>query len=180
MNYMLKEIEKKYQVDNLEKLEQLLIAQGARFIKESRERDIYFNVSGRDSMTSKECLRIRTTPTKTELTYKPPTALDNTDTHFAKKETNLPIQNVETAIELLESLGNSLLVDLRKYRRYYELEGVTITLDMLNEKYSFVEIEVETADEADALVKIHHIANILNLSEDSIETRPYRDIAMGL
>lgn len=177
---MLKEIEKKYQVSDLQTIEERLVAQGAQFVKETHERDIYFNVSGRDSMTSKECLRIRTSPTKTELTYKPPTAANSTDTHFAKKETNLPIQDVETAIELLESLGNTLLVDLRKHRKYYTLGDVTITLDMLNEKYSFVEIEVETADEAEALEKIHHIANILNLSEDSIETRPYRDIAMGL
>jgi len=177
---MLKEIEKKYQVHNLQEIEQRLIAHNAEFIKETYERDIYFNVSGRDSMTSKECLRIRTSPTKTELTYKPPTAANNTDTHFAKKETNLPIQDVDTAIELLESLGNSLLVDLRKQRKYYTLDEVTITLDILNEQYSFIEIEVEATNEPEALDKIQHIADILKLSEGSIETRPYRDIAMGL
>lgn len=177
---MLKEIEKKYHVHDLQEIEQKLIAHHAEFIKETFERDIYFNVSGRDSMTSKECLRIRTTPMKTELTYKPPTAIGTEDTHFAKKETNLPIQDVDTAIELLESIGNTLLVDLRKQRKYYELEGVTITLDILNEKYSFVEIEVEAVDESEALGKIHNTADVLQLSEDSVETRPYRDIAMGL
>lgn len=179
---MLKEIEKKYRVDNLRETEQLLIAQGARFVKETRERDIYFNVSGRDSMTTKECLRIRTTTTKTEITYKPPTVADNTDTHFAKRETNLPIHvhDIETAIELLENLGNSILVDLQKNRKYYTLDGVTITVDVLNEKYSFVELEVEDVDEATALTKIQTQAVRLGLSENAVETRPYRDIAMGL
>lgn len=177
---MIKEIEKKYRVENLEEVEQKLITLGAKLEGVSQERDIYFNVSGRDSMATKECLRIRSSPKKQEVTYKPPTMAGDTATHFAKKETNLPIKDIDVARDLLVCLGNSVLVELIKDRKYYALNGATVALDLLNGQYSFVEIEVESSDEADALSRIQQIESSLNLSDDFVETRPYRDIAMGL
>lgn len=175
---MLKEIEKKYRVENLDEIEKKLRSVGATLQKEIYERDIYFNVSGRDSMTTKECLRIRVSPAKKEITYKPPTVHEETLTHFAKQETNLSVEDTETARDLLLCLGNSLLVDFTKHRKYYGFDGTTVTLDTLNNKFFFVEIEVESASEENALKQIHAIESMLGLSDEFIETRPYRDIAM--
>jgi len=174
------EIEKKYRVQDINKIEQDLVGLGAVFGKQTQERDIYFNVSGRDSMTTKECLRIRSTNDKKEITYKPPTEKNNQGGHFAKKETNLLIKDVEIAQELLLNLGNSILVDFTKERKYYSLNDVTIALDVLNGAYFFIEIEVESEDEEDAIEKIIKVEELLGLSDDFIEDRPYRDIAMGL
>lgn len=177
---MLKEIEKKYRVGNLEEVENKLIALGAELKGVAQEQDVYFNVSGRDSMATKECLRIRNSPKKQEITYKPPTKINDSSTHFAKQETNLPIQDIDMARDFLICLGNSVLVELNKDRKYYSLKGTTVTLDLLNGKYSFVEIEVESNDETEALSRIEQVEHLLGLSGDLIETRPYRDIAMGI
>lgn len=177
---MAKEIEKKYQVENLMEVRQKLIALGAKPEGIGQEKDIYFNVSGRDSMTTKECLRIRSSPKKQEITYKPATKANDRATHFAKKETNLPITDIDIARDLLVCLGNSVLVEFIKDREYYSLDGATVTLDLLNNKYSFVEIEVESDNEHEALLCIQRVEESLNLSDDLIETRPYRDIAMGI
>lgn len=175
---MSKEIEKKYRVQNLDDVEKRLFSLGAVLQKESNERDLYFNVSGRDSIKTKECLRIRDSATKKEITYKPGTIEGLSQDYFAKRETNLAVTDVETAKEFLLSLGNEILVELVKKRKYFVLEGVTIALDLLNDKLPFVEIEVEGDDEMLALEKIVHIANLLELNPSSIEIRPYRDIAL--
>lgn len=177
---MIQEIEKKYRVESLEKIEQKLVVLGAEMKGVAQERDIYFNVSGRDSMSTKECLRVRSSSRKQEITYKPPTKINDSVAHFAKKETNLPINDVDTARDLLLCLGNSLLVDFTKDRKYYSLDGVTITLDLLDNRYSFVEIEVEGNDEVEALTRIQNVEQLLGLSGNLVEKRPYRDIAMGV
>ena len=177
---MVKEIEKKYRVENLKEIEKKLISLGAEMKGEAHERDIYFSVSGRDSMATKECLRIRSSPKKQEITYKPPTEANERSTYFAKKETNLSIQDIDVARDLLVCLGNSVLVELVKDRKYYSLAGATVTLDLLNGQYFFVEIEVESDNEIDALARIQHVEQALDLSDDLVETRPYRDIAMGI
>ncbi len=177
---MKKEIEKKYRVESLAEIEKKLITLGAEFKGVAQERDIYFNVSGRDSMTTKECLRVRSSSQKQEITYKPPSKRDDRATHFAKQETNLPIKDIDIARDLLICLGNSLLVDFIKDRKYYSLDGTTITLDMLNSRHSFVEIEVESNDEVEAVARIQDVEQLLGLSDDLVEKRPYRDIAMGV
>ena len=60
------EIEKKYYIKdgNIESLTEILMSAGAEYIGDSKQTDIYFNVPGRDSLTSKECLRIRESEAK--------------------------------------------------------------------------------------------------------------------
>lgn len=177
---MLKEIEKKFHVVDFREIEKVLLQAGAILDKVTMEQDIYFNVSGRDSMATKECLRIRSTNEKKEITYKPPTLAGQNLAHFAKKETNILVTDINLAKDFLISLGNTILVDFVKHRKYYHLNGVTITLDTLNDRQFFVEIEVESNDESLALEKITEIEKLLTLSPLQIETRPYRDIAMNI
>lgn len=173
----MKEIEKKFKVQSFEKIQEVLaenqyIADGSK-----EERDIYFNVSGRDSMSTKECLRIRDYGYKQEITYKCPTVQEQL--HFSKEEIDLPITDIDQASRLLLATGNTVLVDFTKSRTLFRKEGVTIALDVLNKNLFFVEIEVMSEDEGNALVLIESVQKILSLTDDMIEKRPYRDIAMG-
>ena len=179
---MIKEIEKKYRIKDFNEIEKKVLLLGGVLKSEGNEVDIYFNVSGRDSMATKECLRIRSSLSRKEVTYKPPTLEgDKNNKHFAKREINLPIQDVEATVEFLESLGNTLLVKLIKNRKHYIFsENVSVVLDILNDQYFFVEIEVESENEDEALLKIKEVEAQLSLSDEMVETRPYRDIAMGL
>ena len=176
-----KEIEKKFKVTNLAKgdLIQRLQTLGAKFVERKREKDTYFNVVGRDSLTTKECLRVRETDIFAEITYKPPTeAYQMTQGHFAKKETNVSVADGKNAIALLELIGNEILVVVDKDREYYSLDGCTIAFDVIKDAGLFVEIEVQTDNEQEALRKINAVAERLGLDESMIESLPYRDIVL--
>jgi adenylate cyclase class 2 len=177
-----KEVEKKFRLEDMSKESfiQRLQAMNAKFVNNKREVDTYFNVAGRDSLTTKECLRVREADTYTEITYKPPTKDHQViQSHFAKKETNVSVKDGAEAVTLLELLGNDILVIVDKEREYYTFDGCVIALDFIKNVGLFVEIEIETDDERSGLDKIDAIAQKLKLNESMIETLPYRDVVLN-
>lgn len=177
-----KEVEKKYRLSGLDKnlFIQRLQKLNAKFLNKKKEVDTYFNVTGRDSLTTKECLRVRETDTYIEITYKPPTENHRiAQGHFAKKETNVLVQDGKEAIVMLELLGNDVLVVVDKEREYYAIDGCVVALDDIKNVGLFVEIEIETDDEQIGLKKINAIAQSLELGESMIETLPYRDVVIN-
>jgi len=178
---MIKEIEKKYRITEEKKAQFVknLLAVGGIERRSKHERDTYFNVAGRDSLTSKECLRVRETDSLTEITYKPPTqASAAKQLHFAKKETSVTVPSAQAAIDLLTLIGNTILVVVDKSRIYYMLDDCTVSVDTIKGTGIFVEIEVETADELAGVAKIDTVAHRLGLDESMIETSPYRDVVL--
>lgn len=177
-----KEIEKKFRLENADKagLIKCLEKLGAQFVDKKKEVDTYFGVAGRDSLATKECLRVREADAFTEITYKPPTENHQiVQSYFSKKETNVSVKDGKEAIALLELLGNDILVVVDKEREYYSLDECVIVLDSIKDAGLFVEIEIQTADEQAALKRIDIIAEKLGLNESMIETLPYRDIVLN-
>lgn len=171
------EIELKYRVSNLKEILETLNKNGAEFKKEKLEKDIYFNVSGRDSYTTKECLRIRSSSDGfAEITYKPPTEAKTKSEHFAKKETNLRISDPSEAELLLSLLGNTILVAVIKKRRYYSLNGCVVCIDEVQNVGHFAEVEVEDDDEERGLTRVKECGLLLGFSNAQIERKPYRDL----
>jgi len=172
------EIEKKYRLSHEQAATVLRTLKERGVFKGSdTETDTYFNVGSRDSYTTKECLRIRRRGDEFhEITYKPPTIGDDQLGYFAKEETNMRIQDAIVAKKLLQSLGNTVLVEVEKNRQYFEFEDCTVCFDEIRSAGIFVEIEVEGQDEVDALTKINKCANILGFTDDILERMPYRDI----
>jgi adenylate cyclase class 2 len=177
-----KEVEKKYRIDSVgkESFVQRLRKSGAEFFGKKKEIDTYFNVAGRDSLTTKECLRVREADTYIEITYKPPTENHSVvQSHFAKKETNVSVKDGKEAIVMLELIGNDVLVVVDKEREYYAIDGCTVALDCVKDGGLFVEIEIETDDELAGLEKIDVLARRLGLDASMIETLPYRDVVLS-
>jgi adenylate cyclase class 2 len=176
-----KEVEKKFRLDG-NKVEFISRVQAleAVFLYKKKETDTYFNVSGRDSLETKECLRVREADSYTEITYKPPTANHQmVQSHFAKKETNLTVQDGKEAMAMLELIGNTPLVTVYKEREAYKLGDCLIAIDSIKDAGVFVEIEIETTDENSGLTKINVLARQLGLDASHIETLPYRDIVLN-
>lgn len=183
MNNRLKiEIEKKFRLGNTDKASFIHRLQklDVQFVDKKKEIDTYFTVAGRDSLTTKECLRVRETDTHTEITYKPPTENHQiAHKHFAKKETNVSVQDGKEAVALLELIGNKILVIVGKERETYSFDGGVIVVDFIKDAGLFVEIEIGTNDEQMALKKIDALAQKLGLDDSMIETLPYRDIVLN-
>lgn len=178
------EIEKKYLVKSHDEYIEILNSLNANLIDRDIETDTYFNVSSRDSMITKECLRTRRKDGYYEVTYKPGTRREELQkSHFSKIETNVELPTGSEIETLLELIGNTRLVTLKKDRTTYRLGALTICLDIINDTTYCIELELEGGQgvSTEDLVKdIDVFAARLNLDEDMIEKRPYRDIAMGL
>ncbi|MFH1745192.1 MAG: class IV adenylate cyclase [bacterium] len=178
------EIEKKYKVNNssVEELTKKIEKIGAVFAGDKDQLDIYFNVPGRDSFTSKECLRIRSSDTGKEITYKPSTREEYVDKgFFAKKEINLPINDVGIAKILLQDIGCTILAEVKKRRRQFRLDKFKICIDNINNLGLFIEIEImDVFDNIQKSVKeIDKLMSSLNLINYSLEDKPYRDLVMA-
>lgn len=177
-----KEIEKKFRLGDVDKYNfiQHLQQLDFQFVDKKKEIDTYFNVAGRDSITTKECLRVRETATCTEITYKPPTENHQlAQKYFSKQETNVSVQDGSKAVALLELIGNDILVIVDKERETYSFDGALILVDFIKGVGLFVEIEIETNDEQMALEKIDSLAQRLGLDDSMVETLPYRDIVLN-
>jgi adenylate cyclase, class 2 len=177
------EIEKKYHIKNtsVKELSNIIKKAGAVYIGDDNQRDIYFNVTGRDSLVSKECLRIRESATKKEITYKPATKQkDVLNNFFAKKELDLIIENIETAKDLLLAIGCTFLAEVNKERQCYRLDKFNIFIDNVLNTGLFLEIEILDIQEniQKDINAIDKLMLSLNIADYIIENRPYRDIVI--
>lgn len=156
--------------------------------KSSRhEIDTYYSRPDVDFIQTVECLRIRQRDGFAEVTYKPATtaATHTKNDVIIKPETNLPIQPGDAAIakQLLANLGMVQLVEVNKYRRSFQSPNfpqATVAIDEIKDAGTFVEVEVLSDDETDALAMISEIEVKLGLESAEVVTRPYRDICINL
>ena len=177
------EIEKKYYIKdgNIESLTEILMSAGAEYIGDSKQTDIYFNVPGRDSLTSKECLRIRESEAKKEITYKPPTKnADMNNGFFAKEEVNLAIQDIKTAKILLLDIGCTVLAEVQKERKRFRLDKFKIFIDNILNVGLFLEIEIMDYPDniKHGIKEIDTLVNSLEIGDYTVENKPYRDLVM--
>jgi len=176
------EIEKKYYVKNgsVENLSKALEIAGAEYIGDSKQTDIYFNVPGRDSFASKECLRIRESESKKEITYKPPTKdVDINNSFFAKEEVNLPIHDTEIAKILLLDIGCTVLAEVKKKRKRFRFDKFKIFIDNVLNVGLFIEIEImDFSNNVESGIKeMDALMNTLSI-DCIVENKPYRDLVM--
>lgn len=189
MGYII-EVETKRRLNvPIEILRGRLLSHSYVLANEEQEIDTYYSRSDVDFMETVECLRVRVTPAKTEITYKPPTlekaALDGSGV-TAKPETNVLLANADQApyaYQLFAALDFRELAVVDKYRESYKhpdsaYEGVTISIDTIKGVGVYVEVEVLSDDEADARRCINRVEAELSLNNMPIVTKPYRDLVM--
>ena len=129
------EVEIKARVEDLKAVEEKLRSMGAKFLREVKEEDEYFNHPCRDFAHTDEALRIRNDGT---LTYKGPKVDRDTK---SREEVNVKIGSMGDARNLLISLGFRPVAKVVKRRMYYKIDALTISLDHVSGLGDFVEVE---------------------------------------
>lgn len=154
---------------------------------ELNEVDTYYSRPDIDFMKTVECLRIRERDGFAEVTYKPASTKNtrSNDGIVIKPETDLPIDvtDVPVAKRLLLSLDMVELVEVSKYRQIFlspKWPNVTVALDTIKGAGLFIEVEVMGENQAAAIEMINNVEEVLQLTDNPIITKPYRDICMGL
>lgn len=157
------EVELKVRAD-LDQVRRRLAELDAEKRDAKRQRDTYYDAPHRDFAETDEALRIReTTPLdaddggdsvatgdveadgSTFLTYKGPLVEAESKT---REEHETAVMAPEEARAIFDGLGFTPAAEVRKRRRFYDLDGYTVTLDEVEGAGTFVEVEREADAES--------------------------------
>lgn len=178
------EVEMKFPVAGLAKLETQLRAIGATISAPEREVDVYFAHPSRDFAQTDEALRLRRKGERFFITYKGPKIDLTTKT---RQEIELPLATEEAGFpawfQLLDAIGFRPVGEVRKSRRkatiVWQGRNVEGSLDQVEGLGPFMELElIADAEQVDAARE-----NILSLAESlglvGAEHRSYLELLMG-
>ncbi|MGC8620473.1 MAG: class IV adenylate cyclase [Caldisphaera sp.] len=149
------EIKIEIKCQELENIENMLRKFNARFIREREEIDLYLNHPCKDMKFSDEALRIRYVDGIPEtITYKGNRGNKNNP---VKSREEIIVNVKSDPIPLLNKLGFSISIQVKKRRKYYDFDDVEITLDRVDNLGCFIEVESKNGSEneiKDALNKL--------------------------
>ena len=143
------EVEVKVAVDDKRVMRKKLIESGAEVLNSEVQIDIYFDHPCRTFVETDEAVRIRTrspledegpstSHVPKELTYKGPKIDKTTKTRI---EYSVGIDDADQLTSILESLGFTPIAKITKRRTFFELRGITITIDDVEGVGLFLELE---------------------------------------
>jgi predicted adenylyl cyclase CyaB len=134
------EIEVKFFLKNINQFENQIIQGGGKLIR-SRSYEINYRFDTKDHQLRKEnkILRLRKDDSSL-LTYKGPTTIQ--DGIRIREELEIPIEDIQLATRILESIGFKIDQIYEKYRAIYSYKSILIMIDNLPIG-NFVEFEGE-------------------------------------
>ena len=154
------EIEAKFHVQNLRKIELRLLELKAQLIQPRvHEVNLRFDRPDGELRNSCRVLRLRQDDIA-RFTFKGP-SVEKDGGILSRQEIEFEVGNFESAKQFLEAIGFQVVVFYEKFRTTYEFNNTHIMLDELPYG-SFIEIEGENAE------TIHSIANMLGLNWDAM------------
>ncbi|MFB6236170.1 MAG: class IV adenylate cyclase [Halopenitus sp.] len=173
------EVELKVRAD-LDRVQRRLVDLDAEDRGAKRQVDTYYDAPHRDFAETDEALRIReTTPlsvedeeenpehdASTSLTYKGPLVEAESKT---REEHETTVADPPEARAIFDGLGFEPAAEVRKERRFYELDGYTVTLDEVEGAGHFVEVEREADEESLEAVRRGAVDVLEQLGLDAAE-----------
>jgi len=147
-----------------------LLALGAKPLGAGLEEDLFFHHPSRDLAAHDEALRLRRSPYGTELTFKGPRGPGPIK---ARTELTLQLAAGDDPDAFLLALGFTLGPRVRKLRESYRIDGLTVTLDDVEEAGSFAEVEAMATDAAHGEAQVEALLQRLGWQEWPREPRPY-------
>ena len=152
------EIEAKLKVDSLAEVERRLGAVGASFVRETIQRDIYFDTPDRALTDADRCLRLRSERidgrARLVLAYK---GAKEPDDYKKRREIELEVNDAAAVELLLNELGYRKALAFDKKRRTWVLYGCEVALDELPLLGTFVEIE---GPDSHAIARVQEILGL--------------------
>ena len=172
------EVELKAWLENERKLEQQLDQIGAKYLKTVNQSDIYFNHPKKDFKKTDEALRIRQEENKYILTYKGPKLDKKSKT---REELEVRFEEQIKLQEILEKLGFKEVYEVKKSRKLFDLDGIKISIDNIEDLGTFIELETEIDSKEDVLNAVNLLLaklKLLGISETKTERRSYLELLL--
>ncbi len=139
------EIEVKILNIDRKKVEEKLISLGAKKIFDGKIQASFFDFPNKSIRNNKQTLRLRRVGDKTFLTFKNP--IPHNDVKI-REEFEVEVSDFNKTKNILESLGLSEWLTMKKHRTTYILDNVRFEFDKHIDQYSFVPefLEIEAKD----------------------------------
>jgi adenylate cyclase class 2 len=146
------EVELKVPADH-ETVREALKQAGASHVESVTQEDTYYDAPDRDFANTDEALRIRRETTddgesRTAVTYKGPLVDEHSKT---REEAETYVEDGEAMHAVLGGLGYDAAATVTKHRDRYHLDECTVTLDAVEGLGEFVEVELESESDEQAL-----------------------------
>ncbi|MCD6522758.1 MAG: class IV adenylate cyclase [Candidatus Diapherotrites archaeon] len=143
----------------------------AKFVGETKEKNVIYNSKFRDFVRTGEIVRVRESKNKMILTYK----------SVRYKNGIKYAEEIETSVEkpiysILEKLGLFKDVVYHKKRREYKVDSCNIFVDHIRGLGKFIEIEVITKGRERGGKKIERIMHLLGIKENDIISASYPEL----
>ena len=142
----MKEIELKAQYDSSKRpeLEQHLKEQGFQEIRAFTQQDEYFNHPKRDFKKTDEALRIRREQHNDGTSHCCITYKGANDSHIgqSRRELETRVEDEHKMRQILLALGFRSAAEVKKRRKEYKKEDLTVCLDELDGLGNYIEVEI--------------------------------------
>lgn len=183
----MKEIELKAQYDSLKRLEleQYLKEQGFQEIRSFTQQDEYFNHPERDFQKTDEALRIRREQHDDAvhccLTYKGPNA---SGIGQSRRELETRVEDEHKMRQILLALGFRSAAEVKKRRKEYKKEDLTVCLDELDGLGNYIELEIVLPEDrlnvkSATENRLREFLSELSFIQPVIEPLTYLELVMG-
>ena len=169
------ELEMKFKCNNLESIKEKLIANLFVLDKIKHQIDTYFIVNETQEDGTRDYLRVREDKKKNfiSLDYHKVLSLLETD------EVEVDIKDKEKIIKILKLLGKNIQCEVDKQREQYKKGDVTVTLDIIKNLGSFVEIEINGELNPENEQSLIDTMKLLGLKEEQrIKKQGYPDLLL--
>ena len=162
------EVEVKFRSPGNDLVIEALKRLGAERLTEESIEDVYYGHPSRDFGSSDEAVRLRRRPDSVELTYKGPRMTSSSAK--AREELSMGVSDALSASRILERLGFSELISVRKRRATYLIDKLRVDVDEVDGLGQFVELELITEDVAKAEKLLESARSELPLGDEVKET----------
>ena len=90
-------------------------------------------------------------------------------------EHEMKVESFDIACAMLADMGYKIVTEIRKHRKEYVLQDITVTLDEVEGLGLFLEIEAicQPGEEAAAETKVAGMADALGLGKEDVEPKKY-------
>lgn len=184
----MKEIELKAQYDSSKRpeLEQYLIEQDFREFRAFTQQDEYFNHPERDFQKTDEALRIRREQHNDGTSHCCITYKGANDSHIgqSRRELETRVEDEHKMRQILLALGFRSAAEVKKRRKEYKKEGLTVCLDELDGLGNYIELEIvlpetETESKSATEDRLREFLSELSFIRPVNEPLTYLELVMG-
>ena len=173
------EVEAKVRINDVESMEKRITEQGAEYKGMIKQADEYFDFPDMRIFNSGGAFRVRAADRNYRVTYK---GVKKDKETTSREEIEIGIESAEKMIEILEHMGFIRLCEIKKKRKIYLLAGLKISLDVVEELGSFMEIEGMANSDAEYKAKngeIFKLIDKLGVSSSDISQKSYMELALN-